>query len=89
MDTVKEQAARLVELLPDTATWDDLMYQIYVRQKKVSAGDRPAHLRGRGQSTSPEAVSEGGSTFPHRWRGKFVPADRDDERYKALAKRYL
>ncbi|MCP3958914.1 MAG: hypothetical protein GY719_13765 [bacterium] len=28
-------------------------------------------------------------TFSQRWRGKFVPADRDDDRYRALAKRYL
>jgi hypothetical protein len=29
---VKEQAMRLVEQLRHDATWDDLMYQIYVRQ---------------------------------------------------------
>jgi hypothetical protein len=29
--TVKEQARRLVESLPDDATWDDLMYAIHVR----------------------------------------------------------
>ncbi len=28
-------------------------------------------------------------TFSQRWRGTFQPADRDDERYRALAKRYL
>lgn len=26
--------------------------------------------------------------FSARWRGKFAPAQRDDERYRALAKRY-
>lgn len=30
-----------------------------------------------------------GPTFSSRWRGKFVPADRKDERYRALAKKYL
>lgn len=30
--TVKEEARRLVEDLPEGATWDDLMYRIYVRQ---------------------------------------------------------
>ena len=30
--TVKEKARRLVGSLPDDATWDDLMYAIYVRQ---------------------------------------------------------
>jgi hypothetical protein len=29
---VKEEARRLVERLPEGATWDDLMYEIYVRQ---------------------------------------------------------
>lgn len=30
--TVKERARRLIESLPDDATWDDPMYAIYVRQ---------------------------------------------------------
>ena len=30
--TVKQEARRLVEELPEGATWDDLMYRIYVRQ---------------------------------------------------------
>jgi predicted transcriptional regulator len=29
---VKAEARKLVEALPDDATWDDLMYEIYVRQ---------------------------------------------------------
>jgi hypothetical protein len=29
---LKEEAHRLVENLADSATWDDLMYEIYVRQ---------------------------------------------------------
>lgn len=29
---VKEEAQRLIEELPDDATWDDLMRRIYVRQ---------------------------------------------------------
>lgn len=29
---VKEDARQLVEGLPDNATWEDLMYKIYVRQ---------------------------------------------------------
>jgi len=31
-DTVKDEARRLVEALPDDATWDDVMYRLYVRQ---------------------------------------------------------
>ena len=39
MDTpsVKEEAKRLVEALPDDSTWEDLMHRIYVRQT-VEAG---------------------------------------------------
>lgn len=35
--TVKDEARRLVDQLPDDAGWDDLLYQIYVRQS-VEAG---------------------------------------------------
>lgn len=28
------------------------------------------------------------TTFARRWRGRFVAAERDDDRYRALAKRY-
>ncbi|MFW6168839.1 MAG: hypothetical protein ACODAD_00010 [Planctomycetota bacterium] len=34
---VKTSAREAVEKLPDGATWDDVMYQIYVRQK-IEAG---------------------------------------------------
>jgi predicted transcriptional regulator len=34
---IKHEAQRLVENLPENATWDDLMYQIYVRQA-IEAG---------------------------------------------------
>jgi predicted transcriptional regulator len=29
---IKEEARRLIENLPDDATWDDVLYTIYVRQ---------------------------------------------------------
>ena len=29
---IKEEARRLIENLPDDSTWEDLMYQIYVRE---------------------------------------------------------
>jgi predicted transcriptional regulator len=35
--TIKDEARRLVEGLPDDATWEDLQYQIYFRQA-VQAG---------------------------------------------------
>ena len=37
VQNVKEEARRLVENLPEDVTWDDLMYQIYVRQT-IEAG---------------------------------------------------
>jgi hypothetical protein len=30
--SIKEEARRLVDQLPDDSTWDDLMHDIYVRQ---------------------------------------------------------
>lgn len=30
--SVKTEARRLVDALPDDATWDDVMYRLYVRQ---------------------------------------------------------
>ena len=37
MQTVKEEARRLIDRLPDSATWDDLEYEIYVR-RAIEAG---------------------------------------------------
>ena len=37
MSALKVEAMKLVEQLPEEANWDDLMYQIYVRQK-IEAG---------------------------------------------------
>ena len=34
---IKEQAKRLIEILPEDMTWDDLMHEIYVRQS-IEAG---------------------------------------------------
>ncbi len=41
MATIKEEARRLLDRLPDEASWDDLMYEIYVR-KKIAAGLKAA-----------------------------------------------
>jgi hypothetical protein len=35
--SVKTEAIKLVRGLPESSTWDDLMYRIYVRQK-IEAG---------------------------------------------------
>ena len=36
-ESVKAQAYKLVDNLPDSATWEDVMYRIYVRET-VEAG---------------------------------------------------
>ncbi|OGR92097.1 MAG: hypothetical protein A2992_08660 [Elusimicrobia bacterium RIFCSPLOWO2_01_FULL_59_12] len=39
----KQEAKKLIEKLPDAASWDDIMYQFYVRQKYehgIQAADR-------------------------------------------------
>jgi hypothetical protein len=37
MGTVREDAKKLLESLPDEASWDDIMYEMYVR-KKIDQG---------------------------------------------------
>ena len=49
---LKEEARRLVEKLPDEATWDDLMHEIYVRQA-IEAGVEDSRA---GRLTSVEDV---------------------------------
>ncbi len=41
MNLVKDEAKKLIEKLPDTATWDDIMYELYVK-KKIAAGLKAA-----------------------------------------------
>jgi len=33
MSIVKEEAKELIDKLPDHATWDDIMYEFYVKKK--------------------------------------------------------
>ena len=40
--TIKEEARRIVEQLPDDASWEDLIYRIYVRQA-IEAGLKDAN----------------------------------------------
>lgn len=37
MASPREEAIRLLEHLPDEATWDDIMYKMYVK-KKIARG---------------------------------------------------
>lgn len=41
MSSVKDAARAIVDKLPEQATWDDLMYELYVRQK-IEAGLKAA-----------------------------------------------
>lgn len=50
--TAKEAAKHTVEHLPDTATWDDIMYELYVKQK-IEAGLKAAE---EGRSISHEEM---------------------------------
>ena len=33
MSAIKEEAKKLIDKLPDQATWDDIMYEFYVKIK--------------------------------------------------------
>ena len=39
--TIKAEARRIVDQLPDTESWEDLIYRIYVRQS-IEAGIKDA-----------------------------------------------
>jgi predicted transcriptional regulator len=41
MKSAKQEAREAIERLPDSATWDELMYELYVRQK-IAAGIKAA-----------------------------------------------
>ncbi len=41
MPTVKKQALEMMKKLPEKSTWDDIMYEIYVR-KEIEAGIQAA-----------------------------------------------
>ncbi|MBN1360411.1 MAG: hypothetical protein JW993_07460 [Sedimentisphaerales bacterium] len=37
MSSVKDEARKLIERLPSEATWDDVMYELYVKKKLAQA----------------------------------------------------
>jgi predicted transcriptional regulator len=55
VSAIKEEAKRLVEGLPEDATWDDLIYQAYVKAKiskaiaAAEAGDVVSHEEAKKQ----------------------------------------
>jgi Family of unknown function (DUF6364) len=67
---------------------------VNIEEELIPRAEEVARERGISLSelveTSLRSVTEKPEdTFSRRWRGKFKPADRDGERYKALAERYL
>jgi hypothetical protein len=50
--SIKDDARRIVEQLPESATWEDLIYRLYVRQS-IEAGLKDAD---EGQVESVEEV---------------------------------
>ncbi len=58
MGAAKEEARMLIEQLPDHATWDDIMYEFYVKKKlakalgEADAGDVVSHQRAKQQILS-------------------------------------
>ena len=54
MGGVREEAQRLIDALPEEASWDDLIYQMYVR-KKIAQGIEAAAL---GRVTTREEVKK-------------------------------
>jgi predicted transcriptional regulator len=49
MGAVKEEAKKLIDALPEQATWDDVMYEFYVKKKlekalqEAAAGEVVSH----------------------------------------------
>jgi hypothetical protein len=52
--SIKEEARRLVDQLPENSTWDDLMHEIYVRQA-IERGLADSEV---GKTTSVEDVRD-------------------------------
>ena len=52
--TAKEDAQALLETLPKTSTWDDIMYEMYVKQK-IQKGLNELE---RGETISHEKIKE-------------------------------
>ena len=54
MGGVREEAQKLIEALPEGTSWDDLIYQMYVR-KKIAQGIEAAD---QGRVTTHEEVKK-------------------------------
>jgi len=54
MPVVKEEAIKLIENLPNDSSWDDIIYEMYVK-KKIDIGLKAAKA---GQTVSHEDVKK-------------------------------
>ena len=54
MGAAKEEARKLIDLLPDHATWDDIMYEFYVKKKLA----KPLEEAAAGNAVSHEEAKE-------------------------------
>jgi predicted transcriptional regulator len=72
---IKDEARRLVDKLPENASWDDLMYEIYVRQ----AIERGLADSNAGRTTPMEEVGDGSRAFqgPVSKHATFAPSRSD------------
>ena len=68
-----------------TVTIDETL----VPQAKAYARSRGVSLSQVIESSLRKVCTNDRPSFSERWRGRFEPADRDDERYRALAERFL
>lgn len=64
--TAKEAARQILEHLPDQATWNDIMYELYVKQKMeegladIEAGHTISH-----EELKTEILGNAGLTIPN------------------------
>jgi len=80
----------------DTYTGVDMRRKVTVTLDERLIPRAKALARRRGLSLSAlieralnEQAPPSDQSFSTRWRGKFHPADRGDERYRTLARKYL
>jgi hypothetical protein len=89
MKTAKEEARRLIEGLPDNATWDDVMYELYVFQK-IDAGIQAAddkRVVPHEELKKATALGEGLISLAGGWEGSDELAERVSEiRWKSRAR---
>ena len=67
---------------------------VTIDEALIPRAKRYARARGTSLSAVIEAAlrsvaEDEAESFASRWRGRFEPAPRDDERYRALAEKYL